>query len=66
MFMRTARHGKLIPGTILMGALVMLLSDILSQLPGSEKILPINAVTSLWGIPVVVWLIFRQKSIGNL
>jgi iron complex transport system permease protein len=49
-----------------MGALVMLLSDILSQLPGSEKILPINAVTSLLGIPVVVWLIFRQKSIGNL
>jgi iron complex transport system permease protein len=66
MLMRTARHGKLIPGTILMGALVMLLSDILSQLPGSEKILPINAVTSLLGIPVVVWLIFRQKSIGNL
>jgi len=62
----TARHGKLIPVSILIGALVMLLSDIISQLPGSEKILPINAVTSLLGIPVVIWLIFRNKKIGYL
>jgi iron complex transport system permease protein len=66
MLMRTARHGQLIPGTILLGALVMLLSDIISQLPGSERILPINAVTSLLGIPVVIWLIFRNKNIGYL
>lgn len=66
MVMGTARHGKLIPGTILLGALVMLISDILSQLPGSEKILPINAVTSLLGIPIVIWLIFRNKNIGYL
>lgn len=66
MMLGTARHGKLIPGTILLGSLVMLLSDIISQLPGSERILPINAVTSLIGIPVVIWLIFRNKNIGHL
>lgn len=66
MLMRTAQHGKLIPGTILLGALVMLISDIISQLPGTERILPINAVTSLLGIPVVIWLIFRNRNIGYL
>ena len=66
MTMRTARHSKLVPGTILLGALVMLASDIISQLPGSESMLPINAVTSLLGIPVVIWIIIRNKNIGYL
>jgi iron complex transport system permease protein len=66
MVMGTARHSRLIPATILIGALTMLLSDVLSQLPGSERILPINAVTSLLGIPVVVWLILKNKNIGYL
>jgi iron complex transport system permease protein len=64
MLMKTARHGKLIPGTMLLGGLVMLTSDIISQLPGSETILPINSVTSLLGIPIVIWIILRNKSIG--
>lgn len=66
MLMQTAKHGNLIPGTILLGALVMLLSDIISQLPGSESILPINSVTSLLGIPIVIWIIIRNKNIGAL
>jgi iron complex transport system permease protein len=66
MLLQTARHGKLIPGTILLGALVMLTSDIISQLPGSESILPINSVTSLLGIPIVIWIILRNKNIGAL
>jgi iron complex transport system permease protein len=66
MLLRTAKHGKLIPGTILLGALVMLTSDIISQLPGSESILPINSVTSLLGIPIVIWIILRNKNIGAL
>jgi iron complex transport system permease protein len=66
MLLQTAKHGKLIPGTILLGALVMLVSDIISQLPGSESILPINSVTSLLGIPIVIWIILRNKNIGGL
>jgi len=66
MLMQTAKHGKLIPGTILLGALVMLMSDIISQLPGSESTLPINSVTSLLGIPIVIWIILRNKNIGAL
>jgi iron complex transport system permease protein len=58
---KTSDHRILIPGTILMGAVVMLTSDLISQLPGSESILPINAVTSLIGIPVVIWVILNKR-----
>lgn len=58
---KTSDHKILIPGTILTGSAVMLLSDIISQLPGSESVLPVNAVTSLIGIPVVIWVILRNR-----
>jgi iron complex transport system permease protein len=58
---KTSDHKILIPGTILTGGGVMILSDIISQLPGSESVLPINAVTSLIGIPVVIWVILRNR-----
>lgn len=58
---KTSDHKVLIPGTILMGGVVMLFSDIVSQLPGSESVLPVNAVTSLIGIPVVIWVILRNR-----
>lgn len=58
---KTSDHMILVPGTILTGGAVMLLSDIISQLPGSESVLPINSVTSLIGIPVVIWVIFRNS-----
>jgi iron complex transport system permease protein len=58
---RTSDHRILIPGTIIMGGAVMLGSDMISQLPGSETVLPINAVTSLIGIPVVIWVILRNR-----
>lgn len=58
---RTSDHRILIPATILTGALIMLASDIISQLPGSDKVLPVNSVTSLIGIPVVIWVIMRTR-----
>jgi iron complex transport system permease protein len=58
---RTSDHKILIPATILTGGSVMLLSDIISQLPGSESVLPVNSVTSLVGIPVVIWVILRNR-----
>jgi iron complex transport system permease protein len=59
--LRTSDHRILIPGTILTGAVVMLISDIISQLPGSDTVLPVNSVTSLIGIPVVIWVVFRNR-----
>ena len=63
---RTSDHKILIPGTILTGSSVMLASDIISQLPGSETVLPVNAVTSLIGIPVVIWVILRNKKYSGV
>jgi len=58
---KTSDHKILIPGTILAGGGAMLLCDIISQLPGSENVLPVNSVTSLIGIPVVIWVILRNR-----
>lgn len=58
---RTAGHLVLIPAVILIGANVMLLSDIIAQLPGFQTTLPINSVTALLGIPVVVWMIVKNR-----
>lgn len=58
---RTSDHRVLIPSAILLGAIIMVASDIISQLPGSEKVLPVNSVTSLIGIPIVIWVILRNR-----
>ena len=64
MLLQTAKHSMLVPGTILIGALMMLVSDIISQLPGAESTLPVNSVTALLGIPIVIWIIIRNKNSG--
>ncbi|WP_029036493.1 iron ABC transporter permease [Salinimicrobium xinjiangense] len=54
-------HKILLPAVILGGAILMLICDMVAQLPGSEHTLPINAVTSLVGAPVVIWLLVRKR-----
>ena len=63
---KTASHIILIPGAILTGSIIMLFSDIVSQLPGMQTTLPINSVTSLVGIPVIIWIIVKNKKIVSL
>jgi iron complex transport system permease protein len=58
---RTSDHKVLVPGTILTGGIIMLISDIISQMPGSDNILPVSSVTALIGIPVVIWVILRAQ-----
>jgi iron complex transport system permease protein len=58
---RTSEHKILVPGTILTGGIIMLISDIVSQMPGSDNVLPVNSVTSLIGVPVVIWVILRDQ-----
>ncbi|MFA6744972.1 MAG: iron chelate uptake ABC transporter family permease subunit, partial [Bacteroides graminisolvens] len=59
--METSNHRIIFPAVILCGATVMLLCDIISQLPGTQGTLPINAVTALFGAPVIVWIIIKNK-----
>jgi len=65
MLFRTSDHKILLPATIIAGAILMLVSDIISQLPGSDNVLPVNAVTSLLGIPVVIWVIMKGRIIKS-
>ncbi|MBU2526474.1 MAG: iron ABC transporter permease [Bacteroidetes bacterium] len=60
---KTADHRMLLPAVGLVGAILMVICDSIAQLPGSELVLPINAVTSLIGAPVVIWLLVRKKRI---
>ncbi len=54
-------HRVLLPAVIFGGAILMLLCDTVAQLPGTEFTLPINAITSLVGAPVVIWLLVRKR-----
>lgn len=60
MLFRDADHRVLMPGAALIGAIVLLGCDIVSKL----LTLPVNTITALVGIPIVVWVVVRNKSIA--
>ena len=60
---QTSNHKVLFWSTILIGAIIMLFCDMVSQLPGFDFTLPINAITSIIGAPVVIWLLMRKRSL---
>ncbi|MFO7656703.1 MAG: iron ABC transporter permease [Bacteroidales bacterium] len=62
----TSNHRILMPGTILTGAIVLLAGDILSSLPGNDIIIPVNSVTSLLGIPIVIWLVVKNRRLSSV
>jgi iron complex transport system permease protein len=57
----TTDHSILLPAVLVYGAILMLLCDAVAQLPGSVNVLPINAITSILGAPVVIWLLVRKR-----
>ncbi len=59
----TSDHKIIIPAVLLAGAILMLACDTVAQLPGSDSVLPINAITSFLGAPVVIWLLVKRKKI---
>jgi iron complex transport system permease protein len=59
---QTSNHTILFWSTLLFGAAIMLVCDVVSQMPGMEITLPINAITSILGAPVVIWLLVRKRS----
>mgnify|MGYP001794560250 FL=1 len=58
---RTSNHKILIPGTMMCGAAIMLICDIDSQVPGTQTTLPLNSVTALFGAPVILAIIIKNK-----
>lgn len=62
---QSSNHTILFWSTILLGAIIMLICDSISQLPHTDITLPINAVTSIFGAPIVIWLLVRKRKIMN-
>lgn len=58
---QTSNHRILFWSTIQIGAIIMLFCDMVSQMPGLDFTLPINAITSIVGAPVVIWLLVRKN-----
>lgn len=61
----TADHRLLIPVTVIMGAIVALAAALVSSVPGSNIVLPLNAVTAFMGAPVVMWVIVSRQNIKD-
>ncbi|MBR3453871.1 MAG: iron ABC transporter permease [Bacteroidaceae bacterium] len=62
MILNTDNHKSLMPATILTGAAVAMLCNIITVLPGDAGIIPLNAVTPLMGAPVIIYVILTQKN----
>lgn len=65
LILQTSSHKTVFVATLLLGAIIMLLCDLISQMPGANFTLPINAVTSMIGAPMVIWLISKRKFYRN-
>ena len=59
---QTSNHAVLYWSTFFYGGIIMLFCDMASQLPGLDTTLPINAITSIIGAPVVVYLLMRKRN----
>lgn len=57
----TANHKVLVPVTLLVGGSVALVCNLLCQLPGESGLLPLSAVTSLIGAPVIIYVVLKER-----
>lgn len=59
--LRTSNHAITIPGCAICGSALLLLCDIITQLPANGYTLPINAISSLIGAPIIIMIILKNK-----
>ena len=59
----SSNHNLLVPNTIVIGAVVALLCNLIIAIPGENTILPLNAVTPMLGAPVIIYVILNRKNI---
>jgi iron complex transport system permease protein len=62
-FFKTSNHIILMPAVILLGVALTLGCNLIAKMPGYDTTLPINAVTSLVGAPVIIWVIVRRGKV---
>lgn len=61
LMLTTDNHRVLLPATILCGAVVALVCNLICFLPGESGVIPLNAVTPLIGAPVIIYVIARRR-----
>jgi iron complex transport system permease protein len=61
LLLTTDNHRVLLPATILCGAVVALVCNLICFLPGESGVIPLNAVTPLIGAPVIIYVIARKR-----
>lgn len=64
--MKSSNHLLLLPSVVLVGMTLALGCDLLSRIPLSNGYLPLNAVTSIVGAPIILWIILRNKRLGEM
>lgn len=64
LIMKTTNHKILLPSVICGGAILLLFCDFISQLMSDTQALPLNALTSIIGAPVVIWQVMKFKKIS--
>ncbi len=57
----TSNHAVILPASLLGGASLALLCNLIARMPGFEGALPVNSVTALVGAPVVMWVLFKRR-----
>jgi iron complex transport system permease protein len=59
----TSNHKHLVPVTILSGACIAMLCNMLTVVPGQNSLLPLNAVTPIIGAPIIIYVIVNRKNL---
>ena len=60
LLLTTDNHRSLLPATMLMGAVIALLCNLITILPGENGVIPLNAVTPIMGAPVIIYVILKR------
>jgi iron complex transport system permease protein len=64
MVMRTSNHFILLPSSMLIGAILSMLCALITVLPSGFGVIPINAVTPIFGVPVIIYLLLAGKKLA--
>lgn len=63
LLLRTSNHNYLLPATVVAGADIALLCTLISVLPTSAGVMPMNAITPIIGVPIILYIILNRKKI---
>jgi iron complex transport system permease protein len=63
---QTSQHRLLIPSSLMMGAILALAADLIAKAPGFDTVLPLNAITALFGAPIIIVALVKQRNLRNL